>query len=128
MLTACAKEGYPPAPKDYIKHVIPIPSNYKEDSQQLALVVGKTLLVDCNHHNLVGKVEEKALKGSQEHYYTVEIEEGRMMSTRMGCPPPKKEKFVTLGGRKYIINNSPNKPIVVYAHKSLKVDYKIIDK
>lgn len=54
---------FPQAQEGYVRHVIEVPRTDNDDDHKIELLVGKTMLVDCNRHSLRGKIENINLKG-----------------------------------------------------------------
>jgi ecotin len=79
--------------------------------------------VDCNHHSMMGKIEEKDLQGWGYNYYEVDSK-GETMSTLMACLDGKKtKKFVTTPS--VLTRYNSRLPIVIYHPENLEVRYRI---
>ncbi|EKA9346444.1 serine protease inhibitor ecotin [Cronobacter sakazakii] len=123
---------FPKAEKGMVRQVIELPERQDEASYKVELVIGQTLDVDCNKHQLAGKFERKTLEGWGYDYYTFESAknaDGSVMytSTMMACPDGKKEKkFVTANlGENGMLNYNSKLPVVVYAPKNIDVKYRL---
>ncbi|EOC1287811.1 serine protease inhibitor ecotin [Cronobacter muytjensii] len=124
--------AYPAAEMGMVRQVITLPARSDESSYKVELVIGQTLEVDCNHHQLAGKFERKTLEGWGYDYYTFESAknaDGSVMytSTMMACPDGKKEKkFVTANlGENGLLNYNSKLPVVVYAPENIDVKYRL---
>ncbi|EOL8957291.1 serine protease inhibitor ecotin [Cronobacter dublinensis] len=123
---------YPAAEKDMVRQVIQLPERQDESSYKVELMIGQTLDVDCNKHQLGGKFERKTLEGWGYDYYVFEPAknaDGSVMftSTMMACPDGKKEKkFVTANlGDAGMLNYNSKLPVVVYTPKNIDVKYRL---
>ncbi|EOC0124324.1 serine protease inhibitor ecotin [Cronobacter sakazakii] len=123
---------FPKAEKGMVRQVIDLPERQDEASYKVELVIGQTLDVDCNKHQLAGKFERKTLEGWGYDYYTFESAknaDGSVMytSTMMACPDGKKErKFVTANlGENGMLNYNSKLPVVVYAPENIDVKYRL---
>ncbi|EIX1532782.1 serine protease inhibitor ecotin [Cronobacter sakazakii] len=123
---------FPKAEKGMVRQVIDLPERQDEASYKVELVIGQTLDVDCNKHQLAGKFERKTLEGWGYDYYTFESAknaDGSVMytSTMMACPEGKKEKkFVTANlGENGMLNYNSKLPVVVYAPENIDVKYRL---
>ncbi|EKK5219020.1 serine protease inhibitor ecotin [Cronobacter sakazakii] len=123
---------FPKAEKGMVRQVIDLPERQDEASYKVELVIGQTLDVDCNKHQLAGKFERKTLEGWGYDYYTFEYAknaDGSVMytSTMMACPDGKKEKkFVTANlGENGMLNYNSKLPVVVYAPENIDVKYRL---
>lgn len=112
-----------PAPQEGFQRAVIILSPKKnEEDYKVEIIAGKTMKVDCNIHNLMGKFEEKDLKGWGYTYF-VYNSDGKMTSTMRGCPDNVlKDKFVF---NTQLTRYNSKLPIVVYAPKGFQVKYKI---
>ncbi|EOI9099373.1 serine protease inhibitor ecotin [Cronobacter sakazakii] len=123
---------FPKAEKGMVRQVIDLPERQDKASYKVELVIGQTLDVDCNKHQLAGKFERKTLEGWGYDYYTFESAknaDGSVMytSTMMACPDGKKEKkFVTANlGENGMLNYNSKLPVVVYAPENIDVKYRL---
>jgi ecotin len=93
--------------------------------QRVELIVGRTLMVDCNRHLLQGGLEEESVPGWGYPIYRVKGG-GPMISTRMACPNQTlRREFVTLGGTPTLVSVNPRLPIVVVAPEPLEVRWRL---
>ncbi|MEB3263870.1 MAG: ecotin family protein [Synechococcus sp.] len=94
---------------------------------RVQLIVGRSLLLDCNRHSLAGKLVTETLPGSGLPILRVQGA-GAVLSTRMACPPepPPRQGFVPLGGGKpFVVPYNASRPIVIYAPDDLEVRWRL---
>ena len=113
---------FPQAQEGFIRHVIEVPKTENDHDHRVELLIGKSMMVDCNHHSFSGKVESVTLKGWGYNYLEVSnIRSGP--TTLMACPEPKTEKFISIHDtlRRY----NSRMPIVAYIPEGYEVRYRI---
>ncbi len=116
-----------PQPKAGVeRYVVEVPKLENENDHKIELIVGKTMLVDCNLHLLSGELEEHTLQGWGYTYLEAEDMNGMRTVTRKVCHGPKQEKFVSLvpDDERFRRYNS-RLPVVVYVPKGYEVRYRI---
>ncbi|MFO7628135.1 MAG: ecotin family protein [Prochlorococcaceae cyanobacterium] len=93
---------------------------------RVELIVGRELQLDCNLHRLGGRIEAESLKGWGITIYRVK-DAGPIRSTRKACPPDqaKRQGFVVLGAKPYVVPYNASLPIVIYAPKDLQVRWRL---
>lgn len=120
-------KAFPAAEDGMLRYVLELPEKADESSLKVELFVGKTVLVDqVNRHFFSGKIKSENIEGWGYTRYLVS-ELGPMASTRIGVDPnlPKIEKFVTLGGERYLIRYNSRLPVVVYVPAGIEVRYRV---
>ncbi|HGJ5858387.1 MAG TPA: serine protease inhibitor ecotin [Arsenophonus nasoniae] len=117
---------YPTAEKDMHRYVIQLAKKENENNFMVELVIGKSMLVDCNHHWFGGDFEKKELKGWGYDYYELKKVSGPA-ATLMACPDKQQtKKFITTHlGDGNIVRYNSKLPIVVYVPKDMEVKYRI---
>ncbi|HMM02594.1 MULTISPECIES: serine protease inhibitor ecotin [unclassified Dysgonomonas] len=113
---------FPNAGEGMVRHVIEMKKKSDESLYKVEIIPGKVMSVDCNHHSLMGKLEEKDLQGWGYTYYEF-TSDGQTRSTMMACNKPNENKFVS--GQTLIVRYNSKLPIVVYAPKGYEVKYRI---
>ncbi len=113
---------FPQAKEGFVRHVIEVPKTDNDYDHKVELLIGKTMMVDCNHHSFSGKVEDVTLKGWGYKYIEVtDIKSGP--TTMMACIKPKTEKYISIRDTLHRYNS--RSPIVVYVQKGYEVRYRI---
>ena len=113
---------FPQAQEGFVRHVIEVPKTDNDYDHKVELLIGKVMLVDCNKHSLMGKVDTVTLKGWGYKYLEVkEIKSG--LSTLMACKEPKTEKFISI--RDTLRRYNSRSPIVAYVPEGYEVRYRI---
>lgn len=116
---------YPPAAPGERRWLISVPAAPAAADQRVELMVGRTVMVDCNKHLLQGSLEEDSVPGWG--YPIYRVKGGKVMvSTRMACPgqAPRRE-FVGLSGPAPLVPVNPLLPIVVYAPQDMEVRWRL---
>ena len=113
---------FPKAGEGMVRHVIEMKKKSDESLYKVEIIPGKVMSVDCNHHSLMGKLEEKDLQGWGYTYYEF-TSDGQTRSTMMACNKPNENKFVS--GQTLIARYNSKLPIVIYAPKGYEVKYRI---
>ncbi|MEB3331854.1 MAG: ecotin family protein [Synechococcaceae cyanobacterium] len=93
---------------------------------RVQLIVGRETLVDCNGPRFSGRIRTVALPALGTGYYRVS-DVGPMISTRMACPPgePKRQAFVPMLGKPFVVPYNASLPIVIIAPKDLEVRWRL---
>lgn len=117
---------YPPAAPGERRWFISVDTTpAAEGDFRVELVVGRTLMVDCNRHLLQGSLVEESVPGWGYPIYRVKGG-GPMVSTRMACPGQAlRQEFVRLGGPPTLVPVNPRLPIVVFAPRELEVRWRL---
>ena len=113
---------FPQAQEGFVRHVIEVPKTINDHDHKVELLIGKNMMVDCNHHSFSGKIENVTLKGWGYKYLEVSnIQSGP--TTMMACREPKIEKFISL--RDTLRRYNSRSPIVAYIPEGYEVRYRI---
>jgi ecotin len=124
---------FPAAQAGQQRYVIRLPEVDKPDEHQLELMVGKTMLVDCNRHLMGGTITTKTAQGWGFDYFVVGPV-GGAASTMMACPPgmPKRQEFVRANLRTGdgkaeagLLRYNPKLPVVVFVPEGLELRYRV---
>jgi ecotin len=117
---------YPEADAGFVRMVFRVPEVENETDQKVEIIVGKTLLVDCNRAWFGGDLERRVAKGWGYPYFVL-AQVGGPASTRMACPPgeEKVEAFVQVRGVGYLQPYNSRLPIVTYVPGGFSVRYRI---
>ena len=113
---------FPQAQEGFVRHVIEVPKTINDYDHKVELLIGKNMMVDCNHHSFSGKIENVTLKGWGYKYLEVSnIQSGP--TTMMACREPKIEKFISI--RDTLRRYNSRSPIVAYIPEGYEVRYRI---
>lgn len=112
-----------PQPKEgFERHVVEVPKSENDYDHRVELLIGKNMMVDCNHHSLSADIKSVTLKGWGYRYLEVEnIQSGP--TTMMACPEPKTEKFISIKDELRRYNS--RMPMVIYVPEGYEVRYRI---
>ncbi|WP_139557185.1 ecotin [Methylotetracoccus oryzae] len=120
-------QGFPPAAKGFVRHVLQLAPQDDESAYQVELQVGKTVPLDeRNRYFFGGKITEETIKGwGYTRYVLGKL--GPMAGTRIAVDPnaPTVPRFVKLGGEPYLIRYNSRLPVVVYTPDDVEVRYRI---
>ena len=112
---------FPQAQEGFVRHVIEVPKTENDTDHRVELLIGKNMMVDCNHHSFEAEIKSMTLKGWGYRYLEVgEIRSGP--TTMMFCPGPKKEMFISI--RDELRRYNSRSPIVVYVQNGYEVRYR----
>lgn len=113
---------FPQAQEGYERHVVEVPKSENDHDRRVELLIGKNMMVDCNHHSFYAEIKSVTLKGWGYRYLEVDkIQSGP--TTMMACPEPKTEKFISI--RDELRRYNSRLPMVIYVPKGYEVRYRI---
>lgn len=113
---------FPQAQEGFVRYVIEVPKTENDYDHRVELLIGKNMMVDCNHHSFEAEIKSVSLKGWGYKYLEVgEIRSGP--TTMMFCPEPKVEKFISI--RDILRRYNSRSPIVVYVQEGYEVRYRV---
>ena len=118
---------FPAAAAGQQRIVIRLPEVAHADDLKVEVMIGKSVMVDCNRQRFGGNVRRVEAPGWGFAYYVLDELRGPA-ATMMACPPgtPKHEEFVRvpadeLAGVRY----NARVPIVIYVPAGAQVRYRI---
>jgi len=117
---------FPEPENGYVRYIVEVPKTENDYDHKVELLIGKTMMVDCNYHSFFGKIEKFPLKGWGYSYYKVsDIKNGP--TTMMACRDPKKEAFITLRLplEMELIRYNSRLGRVIYVPEGFEVRYRI---
>ena len=121
------KYGMFPEPENgYVRYIVEVPETENDYDHKVELMIGKTMMVDCNHHSFFGKIEKFPLQGWGYSYYKVsDIRSGP--TTMKACREPEKEAFVSmrLPPEMELIRYNSRLGRVIYVPKGFEVRYRV---
>lgn len=93
---------------------------------RVQLIVGQLAQVDCNQHSFAARLRHWRLADDKPMVFRVD-NVGPLASTRMACPPgqPRRQAFVTMAGKPYVVPYAVSYPIVVYAPAALQLRWRL---
>lgn len=93
---------------------------------RVQLLVGQLAQIDCNQHSFSGRLRHWRLADDKPMVFRVD-NVGPMASTRMACPPgqPRRQAFVTMAGKPYVVPYEVSHPIVVYVPAALQLRWRL---
>ena len=117
---------YPAADAGFVRMVFRLPEIENEADRKVEIMVGKTLMVDCNRTWFSGDLEQRVAEGWGYSYFVLPAVAGPA-STRMACPPGEEstEAFVPVRGGGYLQPYNSRLPVVTYVPEGLAVRYRI---
>ncbi|HIP18334.1 MAG TPA: ecotin [Sulfurovum sp.] len=116
---------FPEAKEGYTRYIVDVPKTENDNDHKVELLIGKNVMVDCNHASFSAKVEKIALKGWGYSYLEVSnIQRGP--TTMMACSEPKVEKFISIYEPKTMTRRYNSRlGTVIYVPDGYKVRYRI---
>ena len=116
---------FPEAKEGYERYIVDVPKTDNDYDHKVELLIGKNIMVDCNHASLSATIEKVALKGWGYSYYEVSnIQRGP--TTMMACPEAKVEKFISIyDAKKTTLRYNSRLGSVIYVPKGYEVRYRI---
>ncbi|WP_313438568.1 serine protease inhibitor ecotin [Novosphingobium sp.] len=117
-------KAFPPAPSGQVRRVIVLPQETDENALKVGIIVGRTMMVDCNRHVLGSRLETRTVEGWGYDYHVVTISDAPV-STRMGCPPGSLSKQFVHGGDEPFLRYNSRLPIVIYTPTDVELRYRI---
>ncbi len=93
---------------------------------RVQLIVGQQAQIDCNQHSFSGRLRHWRLADDKPMVFRVD-NVGPMASTRMACPPgqPRRQAFVTMAGKPYVVPYEVSHPIVIYAPAAVQLRWRL---
>lgn len=116
--------AFPPARAGQKRHVINLPAQKDEDLLKVELIVGKTMMVDCNNHMFGGQIEQRTAQGWGYDYYVLE-RLGEAASTLMGCPSGSQHNAFVRSSHQELVRYNSRLPLVVYTPADVELRYRV---
>ena len=90
---------FPKANEGFERHVVEVPKSHNDYDHRIELLIGKNMMVDCNHHSFSAEIKSVTLQGWGYKYLEVDkIQSGP--TTTNGMPRTKNAKSLY----QYLIN------------------------
>ena len=113
---------FPQAQEGFARYVVEVPKTENDTDHKVELLIGKNMMVDCNHHSFEAEIKSVTLKGWGYKYLEVG-DIGSGPTTMMFCPGVKKEMFISI--RDELRRYNSRSPIVVYVQDGYEVRYRV---
>lgn len=120
-------KAFPSADPGMERYVLNLSQQTDESVFKVELIVGRTVEVDVqNRYFFGGQIQAENIAGWGFTRYIVR-ELGPMAGTMMAIDPnaPKVERFISLGGRPYLLPYNSRLPVVIYVPEGVEVRYRI---
>lgn len=116
--------AFPQAQPGQVRRVILLPEAADEDALRVGVIVGRTMMVDCNRHTLGSRLEERVVEGWGYNYYVV-TGVGPAVSTRMACPTNDLKSAFVRSADEPLLRYNSRLPLVIFAPADVEVRYRI---
>ena len=116
--------AFPKAKAGQTRHVINLPALKGEDTRKVEIIVGQTVMVDCNRQMFGGALQERTAQGWGYNYYVLE-NLGQRATTLMGCPNNTKRREFVRSSSETIVRYNSRLPLVIYTSKNVEVRYRV---
>lgn len=117
-------QAFPQPEPGQVRRVIRLARERDEDGLRVGLVVGRTMLVDCNRHIFPARIEERTAQGWGYTYYVV-TSGGQPAGTLMACPTPARTREFVRAADEPLLRYNSRVPLVVFAPRDVEVRYRI---
>ncbi|WP_395330276.1 serine protease inhibitor ecotin [Novosphingobium sp. BL-8H] len=117
-------KAFPPAPPGQVRRVIFLPRAANEDAMKVGVIVGRTMVVDCNRHAFGSRMEKRTVTGWGYDYYVVTTAHPPA-STMMACPPNSQSKKFVRSADEPMLRYNSRLPIVIYAAPEIEIRTRI---
>jgi ecotin len=104
--------------------VIFLPQEADEEALRVGVIVGRTMLVDCNRHTFGSRLEKRAVEGWGYDYYVV-TDVGAPVSTMMACPPNSQARQFVRSSDEPLLRYNSRLPLVIFAPVDMEIRYRI---
>lgn len=117
---------FPPVSKGMTRFFASLPKLDDEANHRVQLIIGKTILVDqVNRFSLSGVVGIAGTIPGVKWYHVDKLDEVESTAIAPPLGQPNELRFVTLGGRPFLIEYDSKSPVVVYVPAGAEVHYRI---
>jgi len=117
-------QAFPPAGPGQVRRVIRLPAERDENGLRVGIVVGRTMLVDCNRQVLPARIEERTAEGWGYNYYVVAMG-SQAASTLMACPTNARSRQFVRAADEPLLRYNSRVPLVVFAPSDVEVRYRV---
>jgi ecotin len=116
--------AFPTTMPGMVRLVILLPQEADEEALRVGVIVGRTMLVDCNRHTFGSRIEKRTAEGWGYDYYVV-TDVGAPVSTMMACPPNSQTKQFVRSSDEPLLRYNSRLPLVIFAPADMEVRYRI---
>jgi ecotin len=116
--------AFPTTMPGMVRLVILLPQEAEEEALRVGVIVGRTMLVDCNRHTFGSRLEKRTVEGWGYDYYVV-TDVGAPVSTMMACPPNSETKQFVRSSDEPLLRYNSRLPLVIFAPADMEVRYRI---
>ncbi|HEX5264294.1 MAG TPA: serine protease inhibitor ecotin [Phenylobacterium sp.] len=116
--------AFPTAAPGQVRRVIFLPVERDEDALRVGVIVGRTLMVDCNRQIFGSRLEERTVQGWGYTYFVV-TSVGAPASTRMACPTPARSRQFVRSSDEPLLRYNSRLPLVIFAPPDVEVRYRV---
>jgi ecotin len=117
-------QAFPQPAPGQARLVIRLAREQDEDGLRVGLVVGRTMLVDCNRQIFPAHIEERTAEGWGYTYYVV-TSVGQPANTQMACPDQARTRQFVRAADEPLVRYNSRVPLVVFAPRDVEVRYRI---
>ena len=116
--------AFPPAPAGQVRRVIFLPTERDENALRVGVIVGRTMMVDCNRQMFSSKLEERTVEGWGYNYFVV-TNVGPAASTMMACPTNARTRQFVRSSDEPLLRYNSRLPLVIFVPADVEVRYRI---
>lgn len=116
--------AFPQTLPGHVRRVILLPTEANEDALKVGVIVGRTMLVDCNRHAFASRIETRTVEGWGYDYHVV-TEVGEPVSTLMACPTTGKTRQFVRSSDEPLLRYNSRLPLVIFTPADVEVRYRI---
>ena len=116
--------AFPSAPAGQVRRVIFLPAERDENALRVGVIVGRTMLVDCNRQLFSSRLEERTVEGWGYTYFVV-TNVGPPASTMMACPTNARTRQFVRSSDEPLLRYNSRLPLVIFAPADVEVRYRV---
>lgn len=117
-------KAFPSAPSGQVRKVILLPQKTDENALRVGVIIGRTMMVDCNRTIFGSQLETRTVEGWGYDYHVV-TNVGEPASTRMACPTNKRTQQFVRSSDEPLLRYNSRLPLVIFAPSDVEIRYRI---
>ncbi|CAN7261035.1 serine protease inhibitor ecotin [Phenylobacterium sp. LjRoot219] len=117
-------QAFPAPTRGQVRRVIRLQPERDENALRVGVVVGRTMMVDCNRQMLSSTLQERTAEGWGYSYFVV-TQVGPAASTMMACPSNTQRRDFVRSADEPLLRYNSRLPLVIYAPADVEVRYRI---